>query len=185
MVGRLAWVLGLCAAVVVPAVAAPGEAAGRPEPFDALVVRVVDGDTVWVRRADSLRAAPIKIRLHGLDAPERCQAGGSESRQALAGRLSGERVRVHPLGRDDHGRLLARLQRREADVGAWLVAQGWAWSDGRGRRGGRYGSEQRAAQAAGRGLHADPAAIRPRDFRQRFGPCPADPVRARGSPSGG
>lgn len=187
-VGRLVRVLGLCAAGVLaePAVlAAPGEVPGRPEAFDGVIARVVDGDTVWVRRGDAVGAAPIKVRLHGLDAPERCQAGGLESRQALAGRLADARVRVHPLGRDDHGRLLARLTQGDADIGAWLVDQGWAWSDGRGRRGGRYGNEQRAARAAGRGLHADPAAIRPGEFRQRFGPCPAGPRSARGGPSGG
>ncbi|MCU0773587.1 MAG: thermonuclease family protein [Ideonella sp.] len=183
-VGRLARVLGLGAAGALAAavLAAPGEAPARPEAFDAVVARVVDGDTVWVRHADRAGARPVKVRLHGLDAPERCQAGGIESRQALASRLAEGRVRVHPLGRDEHGRLLARLHRGDADVGAWLVAQGWAWSDGRGRRGGRYGNEQRAAQAARRGLHADPAAIRPSEFRQRFGPCPGG---ARGSPSGG
>ncbi len=186
--GRLARVLGLCAAAIptsVPVLAAPGEAAGRPAAFDAVVARVVDGDTVWVRRADTLGAAPIKVRLHGLDAPERCQAAGIESRHALAGRLADGRVRVHPLGRDEHGRVLARLTHGDADVGAWLVTQGWAWSDGRGRRGGRYGDEQRTAQAAGRGLHADPGAIRPREFRQRFGPCPGSPGGGRGRPSGG
>jgi endonuclease YncB( thermonuclease family) len=184
-VGRLTRVLGLCTAGVLtgPTVlSAPGEAPGRPESFEAVITRVVDGDTVWVRRADRGRAAPIKVRLHGLDAPERCQAGGVESQQALAGRLADDRVRVHPLGRDEHGRLLARLTRGDADVGAWMVAQGWAWSEGRGRSGGRYGNEQRAAQAVGRGLHADPAAIRPREFRQRFGPCQGGPGGFRGGP---
>lgn len=141
-----------------------GAAVAQP-PFEARVVRVVDGDSLWVRpHAD---APPLRLRLKGLDAPESCQAFGPQSREALAARLglAGQRVWVQPVGRDSYERWLARVSTGEGDLGAWLVAQGLAWSDGAYRR------EETEARRQRRGLFAAEQPERPRDFRRRHGPC--------------
>ena len=145
--------------------------------FEARVTQVVDGDTLWVRpvapdAAGRTSGSGVKVRLHGLDAPERCQAWGAESRSALASRLGAGPVRVEGLGRDDHGRLLARVWHLDEDVGAWLVERGHAWSDGRGHSGGPYAARQRRAREARAGLFAHAAPVRPREFRRLHGPCP-------------
>lgn len=149
---------------------------GHAPGFAGIVTRVVDGDTLWVRSTDlTLDGLPAgasrKVRLHGLDAPERCQAWGPEAARALAGRVLGRAVRVEGLGHDDHGRLLARVWRDGEDVGVALVQAGHAWSDGRGRRGGPYADREADARAARRGLFADQRALRPREFRREHGPC--------------
>jgi endonuclease YncB( thermonuclease family) len=166
---------GLAAAVPADTHATDARTNRRPVPFTAEVTRVVDGDTVWVRRLGGEGGVPggppLKVRLQGLDAPERCQPGGEEARRALTGRLLGQPVDLRPLGQDDHGRLLARLRHRGDDVGAWLVGEGLAWSDGRGSSAGPYGPQQQRARDARRGVHASAGAIRPREFRRRFGPC--------------
>ena len=46
------------------------------------VVRVADGDTMTVLAAGNIQE---KIRLHGIDAPEKDQAFGQKSKQRLSG----------------------------------------------------------------------------------------------------
>jgi micrococcal nuclease len=153
-------------AVVWLAVAAAG-ASG----YGGVVTRVSDGDTVWVQPDDTQRK-PFKLRLAGLDAPERCQPWGAEAGAALAQRVLHRHVEVTTRAQDGHGRSIGTLHLDGADVGAWLVAQGHAWSPRWQQRPGPYAVQEGEARAARRGLHADGAAIAPREFRRRHGPCP-------------
>lgn len=175
---RLSWLLlGALAG------GAPLPAQEPPAPWSGTVTRVIDGDTLWLRPRQpgtGTGEGPVKLRLAGIDAPERCQDGGRQAREALAGQVLHRAVRVEPLGIDDHGRVLGRVRLEaqpgdgtleEVDVGAWLVAQGLAWS-WRPRGGpGPYEAQERAARAAGRGLFADPGARPPWRFRREHGPC--------------
>lgn len=154
----LAW-LGLWAAVA-------AQAGGA---WSGTVTRIADGDTLWVR--PRLGGPPVKIRVHGIDAPEICQAGGPASRAALAQRLAGRRVQVSPQRTDDYGRTVAALHLEGEDVAGWMVDQGHAWSYRFGRDGGPYRAQQADAQAAARGLFADQLAVEPRLFRKHHGPC--------------
>ena len=47
------------------------------------VLAVSDGDTLKVRCADHASAAPVQVRIVGIDAPERRQAFGVQSRTQL------------------------------------------------------------------------------------------------------
>lgn len=148
----------------------------RGEMFRAVVERVTDGDTLWVRPLDTPPGAPpLKLRIAGIDAPERCQPHGAAAGRVLRERLRGREVTVDRRGLDAWERSVARVSLDGGDVGAWLVAEGHAWSYGRhpraDRPGGPYAREQRAARAAGRGLFADPAPMPPWVFRAAHGPC--------------
>jgi len=133
------------------------------------VTHVTDGDTVWVRPDAGGR--PVKLRLDGIDAPERCQAWGLQASAALAARALRQRVEVDGWAVDDHGRLLGRLVLGGEDLGAWMVRQGHAWSYRYRRSPGPYAEQEGQARAGGLGLHADPAAEEPRWFRRDHGPC--------------
>ena len=147
-----------------------GSIAAPARGWQGQVTHVTDGDTVWVRPARG--GAPRKLRLRGIDAPESCQPHGAVARRALAARLHDQPVRVRGRQRDDYQRLLARVSTpADPDVGAWLVAQGHAWSYRQGRRAGPYAREEAQARAAGRGLWALPGAMEPRLFRRSHGPC--------------
>lgn len=89
--------------------------------------RVVDGDT--------LEVGGVRIRLHGVDAPESGQsciaAGrrwpcGERATRALAGRIEGRTVSCEERDRDRHGRIVAVCRNAGRDVNAWMVSQGWA-----------------------------------------------------------
>ncbi len=57
------------------------------------VVKITDGDTLYV-----LDAKEHKIRLAGIDAPERKQAYGLASRKHLASIVAGKQVKAIPPG---------------------------------------------------------------------------------------
>lgn len=144
-------------------------AVAAPQEFHGRVTRVSDGDTLWVQAQPGRK--PIKVRLVGIDAPERCQAHGDAASAALRSMALGREVTVRRHATDDYGRALGTLWIDGRDVAATLVREGHAWSaDSRGV-GGPYAREQAEARAARRGLfaHADPQ--RPRDFRREHGPC--------------
>lgn len=151
-------------------------AAPLPERFDGIVTRVSDGDTLWVRpdpTPQRPRPRPVKLRLVGIDAPERCQAHGAEAGAALSDQVLGRRVTVSRRATDQHGRALGTLWRGEQDVGAMLVREGHAWSARYRNDPGPYAREEREARSARRGLFATPAPQWPGDFRRMHGPCPA------------
>ena len=134
------------------------------------VTKVVDGDTLQVQPAQG--GASQKLRIKGIDAPEVCQAWGMQSREALARLVWGQRVTVQLNDVDDHGRWLAQVFVNGEDVGARLVAQGHAWSYQFRRDPGPYAFQQQQAAINRLGLFGQPQAMRPREFRQRHGPCP-------------
>ncbi|NML17724.1 thermonuclease family protein [Azohydromonas sp. G-1-1-14] len=150
--------------------AAPAAQARKPAELQGRAERVVDGDTLWIAPRDGGRA--LKVRLQGLDAPELCQAWGPQSRAALQALVRRRELHVRVAARDGYGRLVARLfDAQGQDLGERLVREGAAWNDGWRRRPGPYAQAERAARALGLGLHADAAALHPREFRRRHGPC--------------
>lgn len=160
------WIGCLCAAVA-PALADDGQR------YAARVLRVFDGDTIWVQPADG--SARRKLRLDGLDAPEICQPGGEASRDALAARVLGQVVWVSERAQDGYGRGIAVLVTASGEeVNRALVQQGQAWAQ-RWRGRGVYLAEEDAARRSQRGLFHEPGAEPPRDFRRRHGACENPP----------
>lgn len=170
----LAWVvmLGLSLALLWSFTA--GRAQAReprgPAVIEGTVSRVSDGDTLWLRPA--VGAAPLKLRLQGIDAPEICQAGGPQARAALRELALNRRVRAEIVARDRYGRSVAAVQLDGRDIAAEMVAAGWAWSDARPGWRGRYDTEEDAARRARIGVHAAGDAQRPSEFRRAQGACP-------------
>lgn len=159
IVRQLSLLCSLCAGV------APAQA----EVWQGTVTHVLDGDTLYVRAAESAQA--VAVRLQGIDAPEICQAWGLQSQQALQQALLAQRVTVHGQGPDSYGRELVRLDWQGMDMGRWMVLHGHAWSYRWGQDGGPYAHEERQARAERRGLFSQARPERPRSFRLRHGSC--------------
>lgn len=153
---------GVAAALLLAVLTGPASA------WTGTVTHVTDGDTVWVRAGS---ARPVSVRLQGIDAPERCQAGGPEATAALTARVLRREVDVDARAVDRYGRVVAVVTLRGDDLGAWLVEGGHAWSPGFRRAPGPYAAQERRARAAHRGLFASEAAIEPSRFRRDHGPC--------------
>ena len=148
------------------------------QPVRVSIQRVVDGDTIHVRLPDDVhveglgRGSNVKVRIHGIDAPERCQAWGRESTKALRQMLPvGSTAQLTMRGTDRYGRVLADVHVGATDVAAAMVATGNAWNWIDKKTGGRYANEEMDARKGSTGLWRDGNAVRPRDFRKEHGPC--------------
>jgi endonuclease YncB( thermonuclease family) len=100
---------------------------------EGLVVKVADGDTITV--LDSNRQQH-RIRLAGVDAPEKGQPFGKASRKSLSAMLAGKQVRVEFQKYDRYGRIVGKVLVRPSDcptcgktldVGLVQVTIGMAW----------------------------------------------------------
>ncbi|NVO31638.1 thermonuclease family protein [Hymenobacter sp. P5342] len=146
-----------------PTLILPKEEVGR-------VVRVVDADTY-----DVLAGSVVyRVRLLGVDAPERDQPFGQQAGESVARLLTPARqVLLGRRGVDLYGRTLATLRLPVTGgpalaLDSLLVVRGWGWAwDPRHRIPGRA-AQQASALAARRGLWKCGAVgvLTPRQWRQ-------------------
>lgn len=140
-------------------------AALSPAAADACTGRVVgvtDGDTVKVL-CDGIET---KVRLDQIDAPERAQAFGSRSKEALSDLVYNKTVRLEVSGTDRYKRTLATIWVGDTDANREMIRQGYAWAYRKYLRDDDLIEEESAAKSARRGLWSDPHAIPPWEFRK-------------------
>lgn len=99
------------------------EVALADEVYLGRVVAVFDGDTVEVL----VDGEPRRIRLAGIDTPERGQPWAERSKQALAARIFGKEVQINAVAVDRYGRTVGELYADNVCVGCELVREGHAW----------------------------------------------------------
>jgi len=144
--------------------AAPAFAADDPpHSFEAKVVRIADGDTITVL----LDKTQYKIRLEGIDAPEKGQAFGTKARRALGEKIAGQTVRVDWKQRDRYGRIVGRVYLGDRDISLEMVRDGMAWHFKRYSKEAALGEAEREARADRRGLWADQKPIPPWEWRKQ------------------
>jgi micrococcal nuclease len=120
------------------------------EEFNAKVIAVMDGDTILVLR----EGKQIKVRLANIDAPEKAQEYGAESRQALLDMVLKKQVHVNSLAMDSYGRMVAEISVDGRSVNAEQVRRGMAWEYSHFHRNKHYLVLQSEARQARRGLWA-------------------------------
>lgn len=86
-----------------------------------VVVSVPDGDSLQMR--DGRR-----VRLLGIDAPEKNRCMADEARSALASIAQNKHVMLRDIVTDDFGRQLAHVSIGRTDLNAFMVARGLARS---------------------------------------------------------
>lgn len=138
--------------------------AAAAESFEAKVVEIMDGDTVGALRTDT--RAHVKIRLAEIDAPEKSQPFGNQSKKALSELVFGKIVRVEVRETDRYGRLVGRLYAGGIDVNAAQVRGGMAWVYTRYSKDAKFPPLEAEARAARRGLWADARSMAPWDYRR-------------------
>ena len=92
--------------------------------YEAYVVGIADGDTITVLTNQNEQ---VKIRLYGIDCPEKKQAFGFKAKDFLSSLIFGCAVTVKPTGRDIYGRTIARIYHADRDVGLAMIECGYAW----------------------------------------------------------
>jgi len=127
------------------------------------VVKIADGDTLTV--LDQSRVQH-KIRLAGIDAPEKSQAFGTQARNALASKVFRQTVRVEVTDTDRYGREVGRVFCSRRFINAEMVRDGFAWRYPQFDKPGEFLSAETDARRHRRGLWAESDAVPPWEFRK-------------------
>ena len=133
------------------------------------IVSIADGDTVTLLDA-SLQQH--KIRLSGIDAPERRQPFGNRSRLHLGALVFGRQVTADCPKTDRYNRAVCRLEVDGVDANLAQIEAGMAWHykdyarEQRAPDRRRYAQAEDEARQSRRGLWADRAPMAPWDFRK-------------------
>ena len=134
------------------------------------VVGVADGDTLTLLVDGRVQQ---KIRLAGIDAPEKAQPFGNQAKQRLSALVYGKTVTVVGVKQDRYRRLIAKILVDGQDANLEMVVSGHSWHYK------KYQSEQGPAdriayaqaeldaRLARRGLWADVTPVAPWDYRHR------------------
>jgi len=89
-----------------------------------MVISIIDGDTIEI--LDEQKAS-YRIRLKGIDAPEKRQAFGNVSRENLAVISAGKSVTVEWQKYDRYGRIIGKVFVDGTDICLQQIKAGLAW----------------------------------------------------------
>ena len=129
------------------------------------VVRVIDGDTFEVL----YHQHPERIRLNGIDCPEKGQAFGQRAKQAASELAFGKDVTVQAHGHDKYGRTIGEVLLSDGtNINHALVEDGWCWWYRQYAPGDTVLQRlEQHAREARKGLWADPQPVPPWEWRKR------------------
>ncbi len=89
------------------------------------VVRVSDGDTVHVEPVDG--GERMRVRLYGIDCPEKDQPHGSIAAAYLTKAALYQEVELTSYSKDRYGRILGVLEKDGENLNQNMVRDGLAW----------------------------------------------------------
>lgn len=88
------------------------------------VVRILDGDTFVLLTQDTMQ---VKVRLYGIDCPEKKQPFGQKAKQFTSDMIFGKQVKVDEKGKDRYGRLIGMTYINGKCLNEELLKSGLAW----------------------------------------------------------
>jgi micrococcal nuclease len=127
------------------------------------VVAIADGDTFTLLLADN---STKKIRLHGVDAPERKQPFGTVARQRLSELIFSKPVKVQQTDIDQYGRVVAIAYVDGTSVNEEMLRSGLVWHYTEYDKNPKWAELEREARRAKVGLWQDPNPVAPWEWRR-------------------
>ena len=92
-------------------------------PIQGKVVSIADGDTITVLQ----NSKQFKIRLYGVDTPEKSQDFGQKAKQFTSGMVYKQHVKVVAYDIDRYGRTVGMVYTGQKCLNEELVKNGFAW----------------------------------------------------------
>ncbi len=151
---------------------------GLADNLQGRVVAITDGDTITLLDAQNQQH---KIRLAGIDAPEKKQPFGNVAKQRMADMVFGKEVRADARKKDRYGRTIGRvwvvppiarhLSPKTLDAGMALLTLGLAWQykqyakEQPEEERGQYAFAEEEARRRRIGLWHDTDPVPPREWR--------------------
>lgn len=133
------------------------------ETIDGKVTAVQDGDTLTILDSNNMEH---KIRLVGIDAPERRQPFGSKAKQALSDKVFGKTIRVEWNEKDRYGRMLGKVLLGERWINRDMIEDGFAWHYKTYSTDAELTKAEDKARTAKVGLWAEKKPIAPWEYRK-------------------
>ena len=131
--------------------------------LEGICVGVSDGDSIHMELPHGER---VRVRLYGIDAPEKDQEFALPARSKLGRLIYNRQIRVEVVDIDQYGRYVGKVYAGARYVNRFMLKEGLAWHYK------HYAAEdellaetEARAKAAGRGIWASEAPLRPRYFR--------------------
>lgn len=131
--------------------------------LDGKVVGVTDGDMIKILTSEWQQ---IKVRLYGIDAPEKKQPYGTVAKRYLSDLIVGKTVQIEELGKDRYKRVLGIVYLGDKDVNEILVLNGYAWAFTKYSK--IYESQEWQARSNALGLWRDKNPIKPEIWRKVY-----------------
>ena len=141
----------------------------RAEQLAGIVIGVTDGDTVTLLDEDHQQH---KIRLAGIDAPEKKQPYGQQAKASLSRMAFGHSVTIDWKKRDKYGRIIGKIMLGNQDINLKQVRFGLAWwyrqyaNEQSPEDGIAYETAETAAKQEHLGLWRDESPISPSSWRR-------------------
>lgn len=134
------------------------------------VIGITDGDTITVIDASNTQ---FKIRLAGIDAPEKKQPFGQASKKALSNLVYDKTVQIDWSKKDRYERLVGKVKVNNLDANLEQIKRGLAWHYTKYQKEQSledritYLHAQEEAMTARLGLWVEPNPVAPWDWRKR------------------
>lgn len=132
--------------------------------WEGKVVGVSDGDTITVMHAGKGE----RIRLWGIDSPEKSQAFGQKAKAFTSNMVFGKTVSIDPITADKYGRTVGFVKLDSKCLNAELITAGFAWVYRQycdGSLCGAWIKMEQTARSSAVGLWSQPHPIAPWDYR--------------------
>ena len=127
------------------------------------VIAIADGDTFTLLTTQNQQ---VKIRLHGIDCPEKKQPYFNNAKAFTSSLVFGKQVSVQVKNKDRYGRTIGVVFLKDKrNVNELLLQAGWAWHFKKYDQDARWAAMEQLACRQRKGLWADPNPITPWDWR--------------------
>jgi micrococcal nuclease len=130
--------------------------------LEGRVVSVADGDTFTML----VNNEQIKIRLHGIECPEKSQDFGQVAKEFLSGYVFGKVVTVQNMDTDRYGRTIGMVTIDGTNVNEELLKAGLAWHYVKYDENPKWGQLEKTAKKEKKGLWVQANAIPPWEYRK-------------------
>jgi endonuclease YncB( thermonuclease family) len=127
------------------------------------VVKIADGDTLTVLDESKTQH---RIRLAGIDAPEKGQDFGTKARENLAAKVFRKTVRVEVIDVDRYRREVGRIFLGDRFINMEMVRDGFAWRYPQYDKPREFEEAENNAREQRRGLWADSDPVPPWEWRK-------------------
>ncbi len=92
--------------------------------FTGKVVKIIDGDTFDLLLQNN---TTMRVRMNGIDCPEKKQPFFKNAKQALANYIFGKIVKLNSKSKDKYKRTLADVFCKNENINLKMIANGFAW----------------------------------------------------------